>query len=52
MDIIKQMFEAYFESNKRMGYLDDKQINKLKDIIDVQELEKEVNSDRNKSAGR
>lgn len=43
MDILKQMFEAYFDCNKRMGYMTDEQIKRIKDIIDVNELEKEIN---------
>lgn len=46
-DMLKDMFEAYFDCNKKMGYMTEEQVKKAKDIIDINELEREVNDVRN-----
>lgn len=42
-NILKDMWEAYFDSNVKMGYMNKEQVERLKMIIDLRELEKEAN---------
>ena len=45
--LVKTMFEAYFDMNKRMGYMDDTQIDKLKVMLEIREMEIDMNGGEN-----